>query len=56
MPETAIRKNMETFSRKFEILQRELLDEMRRVVVHEGDRVIRSVLAGPHERIIDPVR
>ncbi|KAI0741196.1 hypothetical protein C8Q76DRAFT_710506 [Earliella scabrosa] len=27
---------------------------MRRVVVHEGDRVIRSVLAGPHERIIDP--
>ncbi|KAI0766998.1 hypothetical protein C8Q74DRAFT_1369868 [Fomes fomentarius] len=51
---TAIQKNFETFERKYEILKGEMIDEMRRIAVHEGDRVISSVLAGPHERIIDP--
>ena len=54
-PAIAIRKNFNSFERKFEILQREITEEMRKIVVHEGDRVIKSVLAGPHERIVDPV-
>ena len=54
-PSTEIKKNLETFERKFEIQTRELAEEMKRFVVHEGDRVISSVLAGPHERILDPV-
>ncbi|KAH9856042.1 hypothetical protein C2E23DRAFT_773550 [Lenzites betulinus] len=53
-PAVAIRRNFVSFERKFRIQQRELVHEMTRVVVHEGDRVISSVLAGPHERIIDP--
>lgn len=55
MPVTAMRKNMKIFERKFRMQQREIMEEMKKVVVHEGDRVISSVLAGPHERIIDPV-
>ena len=55
MPVTAMRKNMKVFERKFRMQQREIMEEMKKVVVHEGDRVISSVLAGPHERIIDPV-
>ncbi|KAI0629070.1 hypothetical protein C8Q77DRAFT_1161714 [Trametes polyzona] len=53
-PAVAIRKNLVWFERKFKIQQRELVQEMTAVVVHQGDRVISSVLAGPHERIIDP--
>ncbi|PIL33367.1 hypothetical protein GSI_03987 [Ganoderma sinense ZZ0214-1] len=53
-PSAEISKNFETFERKFEIQTRELAEEMKRLIVHEGDRVISSVLAGPHERIIDP--
>ena len=55
-PVVEVKRNLETFERKFEILQREGLKEMRDFVKHEGDRVINSVLTGPHERIIDPVR
>ena len=55
-PVVEVKRNLETFERKFEMLQRESLKEMRDFVKHEGDRVINSVLTGPHERIIDPVR
>ena len=55
VPSTEIKRNLETFERKFEIQTRALAEEMKRFVVHEGDRVISSVLAGPHERILDPV-
>ena len=34
--------------------QRELTEEVKRVIHHEGDRVIEAVTSGPHERIIDP--
>ena len=54
-PEAAIRKNFEVFDRKFRIQQRELAEEVRRVVHHEGDRVIEAVNAGAHDRIMDPV-
>ncbi|KAI0665675.1 hypothetical protein C8Q78DRAFT_1063523 [Trametes maxima] len=53
-PAVTIKKNLVWFERKFMIQQREIVDEMTRVVVHQGDRVISSVLAGPHERIVDP--
>ncbi|RPD53442.1 hypothetical protein L226DRAFT_516920 [Lentinus tigrinus ALCF2SS1-7] len=53
-PAAAMRKNLKIFERRFQMQQREILEEMRKVVIHEGDRVISSVLAGPHERIIDP--
>ena len=55
-PELAIKKNLEVFEQKFKMQQRELAEEMRRMVHHEGDRVIEAVTAGPHDRIIDPVR
>ena len=54
-PELAIRKNLEVFERKFKMQQRELTEEVKRVIHHEGDRVIEAVTSGPHERIIDPV-
>ncbi|KAM5542915.1 hypothetical protein V8D89_003299 [Ganoderma adspersum] len=50
-PSADIKKNLEMF--EFEIQTRELAEEMKKFVAHEGDRVISSVLAGPHERIID---
>lgn len=55
-PELAIKKNFDVFERKFKMQQRELSEEMRRVVHHEGDRVIEAVTSGSHDRIIDPVR
>ncbi len=54
-PELAIRKNLDIFERKFKMQQREFTEEVKRVVHHEGDRVIEAVTSGPHERIIDPV-
>ena len=51
-PDRAIRKNSEFFSGKFEIQKREIQD----VVHREGDRIISAMIAGPHDRIIDPVR
>ncbi|TBU55048.1 hypothetical protein BD310DRAFT_934540 [Dichomitus squalens] len=53
-PELAIKKNLEVFERKFKMQQRELAEEMRRMVHHEGDRVIEAITSGPHDRIIDP--
>jgi hypothetical protein len=54
-PEVAIEKNMTVFMRKFEIQQRRLLDEMEVVVKREGDRVIKALSGGSHDRILDPV-
>ena len=53
-PEVAIRKNFEAFERKFRIQQREFAEEVRRVVRHEGDRIVEAVNAGAHDRILDP--
>ncbi len=54
-PELAIRKNLEIFERKFMVQKRELVDEVGKIVHHEGDRVIEAITSGPHERILDPV-
>ncbi|KAI0373412.1 hypothetical protein BV20DRAFT_937448 [Pilatotrama ljubarskyi] len=53
-PELAIRRNFEVFERKFKMQQRELAEEIKRTVHHEGDRVIEAVTSGPHDKIIDP--
>ena len=53
-PEIAVANNYETFERKFRMQQSELANEMRRIIHHQGDRVISAVTAGPHDRIIDP--
>ncbi|KAJ7481633.1 hypothetical protein FB451DRAFT_1236685 [Mycena latifolia] len=52
--DAAMEKNMSVFTRKFEIQQRQIIDELSRVVAREGDRVISAVTAGPHDKIIDP--
>ena len=36
-------------------MEQNIAAEMRRIIGREGDRVIGAVLAGPHERILDPV-
>ncbi|RPD55866.1 hypothetical protein L227DRAFT_579346 [Lentinus tigrinus ALCF2SS1-6] len=52
-PETAIRDNLEQFQRKFMIQQREIEEEMRKMMHREGDRIIESYTAGPHDKIRD---
>ncbi|KAI0371099.1 hypothetical protein BV20DRAFT_211321 [Pilatotrama ljubarskyi] len=52
-PETAVLKNYVWFERKFVLQERNIIREMTRVVVYEGDRVINTVLKGPHEKILD---
>ncbi|KAJ7668060.1 hypothetical protein B0H17DRAFT_1336028 [Mycena rosella] len=53
-PDLAIDRNMTKFARKFEVQQRQLLEEVDHMVKREGDRVIGALTAGPHERILDP--
>ena len=55
-PDKEIEKNMSVFTRKFEIQQRQLIEELSRIVQREGDRVIGAITSGPHDKIIDPVR
>ena len=54
-PNAASEKNQVVFFRKFEAQKNQILDELTHVIEREGDRVIREVKAGPHERIIDRV-
>lgn len=54
-PAKAIAKNAEVFRRKFEMQKQEIVDEVEKVVIRESDRIIQSVMAGPHEKILDRV-
>ena len=54
-PEEAVAANLPSFERKLEILQRQIVDETEKIVVRESDRVIESVIAGPHDRLLDKV-
>lgn len=54
--EVAVERNTETFTRKFDMQRRLVVDELSRVVHREGDRIIDAITGGPHDRIIDPVR
>ena len=55
-PTNAIEKNAEFFNRKFDIQRRQIEEDVARAVRREGDRIISVVTAGPHDRIVDPVR
>jgi len=55
-PTRAIEKNAEFFNRKFDIQRRQIEEDVARAVRREGDRIIDAVTAGPHDRIVDPVR
>ena len=52
----AIEKNAELFNRKFDIRLRQIEEDFARAVGREGDRIISAMAAGPHDRIVDPVR
>ena len=55
-PASAIEKNAEFFNRLFDIQLTKIEESIARVSRREGDRVITAVTAGPHDRIVDPVR
>jgi len=55
-PTGAIERNAEFFNRKFDIQRRQIEEDVARAVRREGDRIILAVTAGPHDRIVDPVR
>ena len=55
-PSEAIEKNTEFFDRKFDVQRREIKEDIARALNREGDRIISAVTAGPHDRIVDPVR
>ncbi|KAJ7693840.1 hypothetical protein B0H17DRAFT_981213 [Mycena rosella] len=52
--DAALEKNLTAFTRKFEVQQRQIIDELSKVVERQGDRVISAITAGPHDKIIDP--
>jgi hypothetical protein len=54
-PSEAVEKNRDVFLRKFEVQKNQITEELKRVVEREGDRVIKEVTGGPHERILDSV-
>jgi len=55
-PTDAIEKNAEFFHRKFDVQRRQIEEDIAHTVRREGDRIITAVTAGPHDRIVDPVR
>ncbi|KAI9064549.1 hypothetical protein FKP32DRAFT_1649070, partial [Trametes sanguinea] len=52
-PAMVIQRNFASFDKIFTMQQREMMRELQRVARVESDRVISTVLAGPHERIVD---
>ena len=54
-PDEAIEKNSRFFDCKFNILRRQIVEDISRAVNREGDRIIAAVTAGPHDRIVDQV-
>ncbi|KAK7047646.1 hypothetical protein VNI00_006414 [Paramarasmius palmivorus] len=48
-----LKNNVATFLRKFIEQQRQLVVQLERTIVREGDRVVSAVREGPHDRILD---
>ena len=48
--------NMAVFIRKLDTQKRQLVLELTAVVKKQSDRVIKAIDAGPHDRVVDPVR
>lgn len=53
--DTAVSHNMEIFEGKFALHQRQLQEELSRVIREENNRVIDEVNKGPHDLIKHPV-
>ncbi|KAI0951411.1 hypothetical protein AcW1_008459 [Taiwanofungus camphoratus] len=53
-PAAAVAKNLSSFERKLEMQQRQILQEVGRIVTRDGDRVIKAVTSGPHDKLVDP--
>jgi len=51
-PDEAIEKNLEHFNAKFDLQKKQI----EKKISQEADRIISTVIAGPHDRIFDPVR
>ena len=54
-PNSAAKKNLAVFSRKFEAQKNQIIDELTLVVERESDRVVRELKGKAHERIRDRV-
>ena len=54
-PEESIKQNAELFDRKFELQRRQIEEDITLAVNQERDRIISTVTAGPHDRIVDLV-
>lgn len=50
-----LEENKKTFDQRFEA-QRAQIEEVRSTVVKEGDRIISTIVSGPHDRIVNKVR
>ncbi len=51
----ALERNFEVFERKFRLQEMKIVEELTHVAHKEGDRIIESVLDGPHNEIHNPV-
>lgn len=54
-PEGAIAENLPTFERKLELVAKDVVHNTERIVTRESDRVIETVISGPHDKIRDKV-
>ncbi|EEB98242.1 hypothetical protein MPER_02288, partial [Moniliophthora perniciosa FA553] len=48
-----VKTNLVVYLRKFNTQQRQLLAQLERTIVRQGDRVVQAVNEGPHDRIYD---
>ncbi|KAI0701233.1 hypothetical protein BC835DRAFT_271177 [Cytidiella melzeri] len=51
--QAAVQKNMETFEGKFALYQRQLQEELARVIREDNNRIIDELNRGPHDKIKD---
>jgi hypothetical protein len=51
-----IQENLESYSRRFDMGLEDLGQDLGKKIQHEGDRLIRYLRGGPHQRIKDKVR
>ena len=54
--EKMLLENNEVFKKKFDAQQIQIVEELKLSIHREGDRIIGVIVAGPHDRIVDPVR
>ncbi len=47
----ALKRNFDVFERKFRLQEMKIVEELPRVAHKEGDRIIETVLDGPHNPV-----